>query len=317
MSVTLEPPDRRQAQSAPVRLRTEMAAARVSFTWFGTRRALTAEQRAEAADAFGAEGLFLSAGKKLIDTRDRHFKAVTAVRNRTVTYWRSVSLPYPEPGIRLIRQDEIVAFNVHMTNCREALATAVMELDAHFESLQQAARARLGRLFNASDYPASLSPLFELNWDFPSVEPPDYLRQLNPALYREECERMQARFGEALRLAEEAFVSELSGLVGHLVERLTGADDGRPKIFRDTAVSNLQEFFARFQALNIGSNAQLDELVTQCQQIVRGVDPQQLRDSTPLRQRVAEQLTHVETVLDTLLVERPRRRVLRQPSGRE
>ncbi len=128
---------------------------------------------------------------------------------------------------------------------------------------------------------------------------------------------MQARFGEALRLAEEAFVSELSGLVGHLIERLTGAEDGRPKIFRDTAVSNLQEFFARFQALNIGSNAQLDELVTQCQQIVRGVDPQQLRDSTPLRQRVAEQLTHVETVLDTLLVERPRRRVLRQPSGRE
>ncbi len=189
MSVTLEPPDRRQAQSAPVRLRTEMAAARVSFTWFGTRRALTAEQRAEAADAFGAEGLFLSAGKKLIDTRDRHFKAVTAVRNRTVAYWRSVSLPYPEPGIRLIRQDEIVAFNVHMTNCREALATAVMELDAHFDSLQQAARARLGRLFNATDYPASLSPLFELNWDFPSVEPPDYLRQLNPALYREECER--------------------------------------------------------------------------------------------------------------------------------
>jgi hypothetical protein len=317
MSVTLDLPGRRQEVSAPTRLQTEMAAARVSFTWFGTRRALTAEQRAEAADAFGAEGPFLSAGKKLIDTRDERFKAVTAVRNRTVAYWRSVSLPYPEPGIRLIRQDDIVAFSVQMTNCRQALASAVTELDTRFESLKQAARHRLGRLFNASDYPASLIPLFELNWDFPSVEPPEYLRQLNPALYREECERMQARFGEALRLAEEAFVSELSGLVGHLVERLTGTDDGRPKIFRDTAVGNLQEFFARFQALNIGSNAQLDELVTQCQQIVRGVDPQQLRDNTPLRQRVAEQLTQVETVLDTLWVERPRRRVLRQPQGRE
>jgi len=45
-----------------------MAAVRVSFTWFGTRRTLSAEQKAQAADTFGAEGSFLSAGKKLLDT---------------------------------------------------------------------------------------------------------------------------------------------------------------------------------------------------------------------------------------------------------
>ena len=37
------------------RLRTTMAACRVQFTWFGTNKSLTAEQKAQAAEAFGAE----------------------------------------------------------------------------------------------------------------------------------------------------------------------------------------------------------------------------------------------------------------------
>jgi hypothetical protein len=36
-----------------------MAAARMSPKWFRTRRTLTPEQKFQAADAFGAEGMFL------------------------------------------------------------------------------------------------------------------------------------------------------------------------------------------------------------------------------------------------------------------
>ena len=64
------------------RLRTTMAACRVQFTWFGTQKSLTAEQKARAAEAFDAEGQFLSAGKKLLDTRHAAFRAVTAIRTR-------------------------------------------------------------------------------------------------------------------------------------------------------------------------------------------------------------------------------------------
>ena len=43
-------------------LRDSMAAIRVSFCWLGTRKSLTPEQRAEAAQPFDAEGQYLSAG---------------------------------------------------------------------------------------------------------------------------------------------------------------------------------------------------------------------------------------------------------------
>jgi hypothetical protein len=63
----------------------------------------------------------------------------------------------------------------------------------------------------------------------------------------------------------------------------------------------------------VRSNEQLDELVDQCQQVVRGVEPQLLRDSPGVRQSVAQELTRVQAALDTLLVDRPRRNILRRP----
>ena len=172
---------------------------------------------------------------------------------------------------------------------------------------------RLGSLFNPADYPDSLRSLFDVTWDFPNVEPPSYLQQLSPELYRQESQRVAARFDEAVQLAETAFIEELSRLVSHLTERLSGSDDGQPKVFRDSAVENLTEFFSRFRQLNVRSNEQLDQLVDQSQRILRGVEPQALRDNTTVRQNIAVQLSAVQSVIDGLMVDRPRRNILRRP----
>ena len=233
-------------------------------------------------------GQFLSAGKKLLDTKHPAFRAVTAVRHRIVSTWHSMTLPFPEPGQRLIRQDDVEAFDGRMTGLREELDEAVWRLDEQCVShgrvacaalvivnstseniavgrrpalhaqLKSAARDRLGSLYNPADYPESLSGLFRVEWDFPNVDAPSYLQQLNPALYAQECRRVAARFDEAVQLAEEAFLAELTGLVTHLTERLTGQNDGKPKVFRDSIVNNLTEFFQRFRRLNIRSNEQLE-----------------------------------------------------------
>ena len=98
-----------------------------------------------------------------------------------------------------------------------------------------------------------------------------------------------------------------------MTERLSGTEDGKPKVFRDSAIENLAEFFGRFRHLNLHSDQQLDDLVAQAQRVVRGVEPQTLRDDQTVRQRVATQLSAVQSVLDGLLVDRPRRNILRRP----
>jgi hypothetical protein len=289
-----------------------MAAVRLAFTWLGVRRTLTRDQKAAAADAFGAEGDYLSAAKKLLDTSHAAFRAVTSVKHQAVAYWRSVSLPYPEPGIRLIRQSDVEAFNGRLSRLQSDLAEAVESLQHRYSDLKSTARQRLGRLFSSADYPDDLRSWFAVSWEFPSVEPPDYLRRLNPALYEEEARRVATRFDEAVQMAEQAFLEELSSLVTHLSERLAGTDDGKPKVFRDSAVDNLTEFFQRFRRLNVRSNEELDELVSQVQRTIRGVRPQQLRDDASIRGRVAQQLSNVQSLVDGLLVDRPRRRLLRR-----
>ena len=313
MSTVLESPVVHASTTVSERLRDTTAAVRLSFNWPGVRKALSAEQKSRAAEAFDADGSSIAATKRLIDTSHPAFKAVTAVKSQATGYWKGMTLPFPEAGVRLIRQDRVEEFDSRMTELRGELDEAVVALERHYGELRAAAARRLGTLFDERDYPPTLTGLFQIDWDFPSVDPPNYLLELNSELYEQESRRVAARFDEAVQLAEEAFTSELAALVSHLADRLSGTEDGQPKIFRDSAVRNLTEFFERFRELNIRSSEQLDETVEEARRVVHGIEPGQLRENHDLRQTVARELTAVQNVLDDLLVDRPRRRILRRP----
>lgn len=292
------------------RLRRTAAAVRVHFTWWGVHKTLTAQQKEEVGLAYAADARFLTAGKKLVDTRHETFRRLTSVRTRAANYWRGLTLPYTEPGIRLIQQSSVESFVRTMEGFRDELIQAEIDLNEVFEEMKADAQRRLGRLYNPADYPAEVRGLFAVEWDFPSVEPPSYLMRIAPEVYQQEQERVARRFEEAVRLAEQAFTAEFAKLVSHLAERLS-SPDGERKIFRDSAVVNLTEFFQRFQQLNVHSSEQLDGLVRQAQDIVQGVQPQELRDDASLRQHIATSLASVQAALDGMLVDRPRRRIVR------
>jgi hypothetical protein len=293
------------------RLREMAAATRIMIHWWGTHKSLTTQQKEEVGAAYDADIRFLTAGKKILDTRHQAFRRLTSVRTRLVNYWRVVTLPYTDPGVRLLRQSDLEAFVHCMEGFRDELADGEVELNSVYDQLKTDARRRLGRLFNPADYPSEVQGLFGLEWDFPSVEPPSYLMRINPEIYQQEQERIARRFEEAVQLAEQAFISEFGRLLSHLTQRLTNDENGERRIFRDSAVTNLSEFFQRFQALNVRSNHDLDRLVEQAQQLVNGITPQDLRDDGHLRRQIATDMTQVQTQLDGMIVERPRRQIIR------
>jgi hypothetical protein len=254
------------------RLRRSAAAARVSLHWWGVHRALTNQQKEEVSAGYAADARFLTAGKKLIDVRHEAFRKLTSIRTRLTSYWKGLSLPYPEPGVRLIRQADIEAFVHSMEGFRDELTQAEADLDAVYEQIKADARQRLGRLYEPADYPPRLEGLFRVEWDFPSVEPPEYLMRLSPEVYEQERRRVATRFDEAVRLAEQAFATEFARLLAHLRERLNTGEGGERRIFRDSVVGNLKEFFQRFEQLNVRSSPELDALVEQAQRLVQGGD---------------------------------------------
>ncbi|QDU82627.1 hypothetical protein Pla110_43880 [Polystyrenella longa] len=298
-------------------LRTQMGAVRLSVHWLGTSKTLPASQQAEAAATFGASREYLSARKKLIDTRHPAYRQVSSIRTRIVSLWKGMTVPYPDPGIRLIRRDRIEVFESEVQQLQEELQTAVEQLEREFGELKMIARQRLGELFNEEDYPNRLENLFRIEVEYPNVEPPNYLQRLNPEVYEEECRRIEARFEEALELAEESFLQEFQQLVTHLSERLSGETDGRPKVFRDSALTNLTEFLQRFRQLNIRSNAQLEELIDEVQEVTSGLSAHHLRSDRTVRETVRGQLEQVGEVLSDQLELRPRRQIVRSHSREE
>ncbi|MCC9601040.1 hypothetical protein LOC67_10830 [Stieleria sp. JC731] len=313
MSVMLDEPESQTTQTHGNRLQSETTAVRLHIRWPGTRKSLSRDQRQQAAGAFDADIRTLSAAKRLFDTSHPAFRAVSTVKTKATALWKGMTLPYIEPGVRLLRRNDVSEFDGQMTSIRDELVDAVAELDRCFSELVDAAREQLGHLFDSSDYPATVTDQFAISWDFPSVSPPAYLRTVNPELYEQECKRVQSRFAEAVELAEQTFAEELTQLVNHLAERLSGSVDGKPKVFRDSAVTNLNEFFDRFKRLNIHSNESLDELVDHARQVISGVSPQELRDRNSLRNHVATSLSQVESRLDELMTDRPRRNIIRGP----
>ena len=98
-----------------------------------------------------------------------------------------------------------------------------------------------------------------------------------------------------------------------MAERLSGESDGKPKVFRDTAVTNLNEFLERFRRLSIGTDESLEQLVGQARSLVAGVVPEDLRQRDSLRQQISNGLTRIEASLDGYMTDRPRRNIIRRP----
>ena len=132
-------------RSAAQRLRTTMAAVKLAFTWLGVRKTLAPEQRTTAARAFHADRELLSASKLILDTKNPAYRAVAAVRSEASGYWRTVTLPFPEAGIRLLPQNSLGLFAQTMQTYRERLQEAARELAAQYDTIKSEAQRQIGR----------------------------------------------------------------------------------------------------------------------------------------------------------------------------
>ncbi len=168
------------------RLRRVAAAVRQCLHWWGVHRTLSNQQKEEVGAAYAADTRFLTAGKKIVAVRHEAFRKLTSIRTRIISYWRGLTLPYTEPGVRLIRQCDVEAFVHTLQGFKEELTQAEGELNAVYHQIKQDTLRRLGRLFNPADYPPELRGLFLVEWDVPSVEPPSYLLRLNPDHFRKD-----------------------------------------------------------------------------------------------------------------------------------
>lgn len=278
---------------------------------FGVRRKLDQATCAQAAKPFAAEPEVLTASKSILDTRSESFRLVTDVIRRARRYWKSMTVFYPVKGVRLIRRDQLEPFNAQMTQFRDELNRNIDDLLSSYKTLKLEARQKLGQLYASKDYPDpdTLGDEFQIVWGFPNIEPPNYLKELNPALYIQEQARVAAKLEESMALAQQALAAELQELVAHLVNKLTPNEDGKRKSLNEKALKGLAEFVERFRQISIHSSPELDAMVKQVEGIAKGLDLKDLKAHPEQQQSLFNDVSMIKDTLDTMLIDAPDRKI--------
>ena len=291
-------------------LKDQTAAVKLRRTVFGVRKRLSAVERSRAAHPFHANPDFLAASKKVLDTSTASYRLVTSTISRARGYWKSMTVFYPVKGIRLIRKDMIDTFEAQMTSYSNELDANLDELCQNYKELKDSAREKLGDLFNPSDYPGveDLREEFSISWEYPSIEPPNFLKELNPKLYEQEQARVAARFDEALAAAEQAMAAELGELVTTLCERLSPSS-GKKKSLTPSAINAMTDFVARFRTLNVSSGSDLEKLVNQAEHLTRNIDLNVLKKDQTQQGQLFTAIDAVKASLDQMIVDAPTRKI--------
>ena len=289
-------------------LQKEWTPSRLSFTGFNQRKTFTSDQKAKAASIFDADDTYVSASKKLYDTKHPAYKALTAAKNKITEYWTSSTQPYPQDGIRFLPNDELETFETTMKTLRQGFLSSLQELAWCFEEVK--AKNKLGQLFAEDNYPSDPLAHFGVEWSYPSIEPAQSLKSISPKIYEQEKVKIQDQMKAAVLLAQEAFTKDFADLISHLAERLTPGSDGKMKVLHGTTVTNIHDFIEKFEKMSLGSSDQLETLVKQTKDLIYGTTPEELRDLDVLKSQVKSGLDDIAKKLEPMISVKPRRKII-------
>jgi hypothetical protein len=290
-------------------LREQFAAVKLRTKWWGVTKAVDDYSRRQMANAVGADEKEVHAKKYLVDTKCPQYKGCTTVRSQAKSWLKEITLPYPDDGIRLLRRDNLQTFANKMAGFTAALDQAVAALQDAYWDIRQERKTALAGMFREGDYPLTLVDQFSIWVEYPSIDPPEYLKGNNERIWQQERQRAAAKLNEAVIMAEQALTDEFQKVLNHLVDRLGYDEMGEAKKFRDGTVDNLREFFGKFRNLSIGSNEQLDELVNAAQAILGNTKPDMLREAPNVRDVVRQGMAAISGRLDEMMISRPSRAI--------
>jgi hypothetical protein len=200
---------------------------------------------------------------------------------RAWVYLRTVP-SFFRKGFQLAGLRAVGEIEERMKKAQSELAALVDAFIAVYPLKIDEAKVALGSQFNQADYPSAdvLRQMFDIEWNWVNFTTPEEL----PAELREaEQAKMKKKFDDAGEQITEALRLGFQELIKHAAEKLQPSEDGKPRVWRDSMIGNIQEFIDTFQNRNITNDVELELLTAKAQEIMIGIDPKQLRKDEDVR----------------------------------
>lgn len=235
-------------------------------------------------------------------------KADTAAR-ANVAGRLAIQVDLGFPGVYVCPLAMLDRIERELTDYRDNVRPQLIaDFGAVYEAQREEARRRLNGQFRDQWFPAwdIVRAKFRFTWRYVTFQAPE---SLPPEILAREQEALETQFRDMAADVREALRSGLRDLVQHLADVLTNkGENGKPKVFRDSTVSNLVDFLDLFDARNVTDDQDLREMVNSAKRIIGNATPQDLRDRLDLREAVGVGMAQVAAAVDGLIdFERKRR----------
>jgi len=208
--------------------------------------------------------------------------ALNAAQNQArKTHYRH-TLPWDDAGARLLPVANYERYTHALDELIERIFTERERFLSDYDSHVERARLDLGRLFKRDDYPSREELRVRYSARY-RIEPvPDsghFLADLGAGenvRVRRDIEhqvslRLNGALGDLYRRLGEA--------VGHVCERLSEDENGKPRVFRDSLIENLRELVDIVPRLNLFGDRHLEHLCEEVKHRIACVEPDVLRPS--------------------------------------
>lgn len=289
-------------------LREKFGGVALSFKWMGVEKKADIKEASEVAGLLQASTSSVKVAKVLLDTKDKDYKKLTSIKNKLRSLWVDSTLPWIEPGVRLMNKGLLEEFQKHQFEPQKlAMQAAVEDLAKRWSEVLEEAPKRLGKLYNPLDYPTSPLGLFDCALSFPNLEPPGYLP---PEVFEQQSKQVAKQFEQALKVGEAMLAEELQKLVDNLADRLKPDADGKPKAFKEASVQGVYDFFEKIKGLGMGSSQELEAAIGKVKDTLKGCSAKDLKGfSADTKNSIGAQLAKVSESLTSSVQSLPRRKI--------
>ncbi len=249
----------------------------------------------------------LKVSKTLLESPE--LDAIKKADGKMRTWLYNTCLPF-DLGIMLLPVGLIEQAETRMQAYKAEREALIEAFIAVYPQLCHEAETKLGSLYREAEYPsvAEIRQRYTFTWNYTTFSVPGHLKNISAAFFEAE----QKKAAETMKEASEEIIGLMRGtlyeLVSHLQERLTPTDDGRPRILKESAIRNLNEFLDSFDLRNVTNDAELAAQVAKARTIISGTNAAQLRSNAELKSAVLQGLDGVLSSLDDLVKDKPGRK---------
>jgi hypothetical protein len=256
-----------------------------------------------------ADKSMLHINKSLLDSPE--YDAIKKHDGQTRAYLMTRALPSLfKEGVFRVPNTLVAEVDGYLSRRKIQRDQLISEFARSYDERVAEALKRLNGLANADDYldANDAASRFGLRWSYLTFATPDSLKNLKSGLFEREKAKIEKMVAEATEEIRLVLREQMRALVKRMVTQLTPSVDGKRKKIYDSLTGNVEDFLETFSARNLADDTELQALVTKARDVMRGIDPEILRNEDDTREIVKSGFDQINAQLDQMIVDKPTRR---------